>query len=79
MSGSPTTLDLWFDPGMQSMAAISELLKPTMPNWSSELPIYHVANEDEESPCRACLDSDRLFSKWAVIHVEVACVKNSVV
>lgn len=44
--------DLWLDPGMQNVAAISELLKPydarLMRTYPVSTRINHVANDDEE-------------------------------
>jgi putative SOS response-associated peptidase YedK len=43
--------DLWLDPGMQNVAAISELLKPCDPQFMRCYPVSsrvnHVANDDE--------------------------------
>jgi putative SOS response-associated peptidase YedK len=48
----PDSYDLWFDPGMQNVAAISELLKPfdagLMRCYPVSTRINHVANDDEE-------------------------------
>ena len=47
----PENYDLWLDPGMQNVAAISELLKPydarQMRCYSISTRINHVANDDE--------------------------------
>ena len=44
--------DLWLDPGMQNVAAISEMLKPydarLMRCYPVSSRINHVANDDEE-------------------------------
>jgi SOS response associated peptidase (SRAP) len=44
--------DLWLDPGMQNVAAISELLKPIDPSLMRCYPVSsrvnHVGNDDEE-------------------------------
>jgi putative SOS response-associated peptidase YedK len=44
--------DLWLDPGMQNVAAISEMLKPydakSMRSYPVSMRINHVANDDEE-------------------------------
>ena len=43
--------DLWLDPGMQNVAAISELLKPcdakSMRSYPVSSRVNHVANDDE--------------------------------
>lgn len=48
----PNSYDLWLDPGMQDVAAISELLKPydahLMRCYPVSRRINHVANDDEE-------------------------------
>jgi putative SOS response-associated peptidase YedK len=48
----PSSYDLWLDPGMQNVAAISELLRPYDANLMRCYPvstrINHVANDDEE-------------------------------
>src|SRR5437016_2240556 len=48
----PDCYDLWLDPGMQNVAAISELLKPydasQMRCYPVRTRINHVANDDEE-------------------------------
>lgn len=48
----PDSYDLWLDPGMQNVAAISELLKPydarLMRSYPVSTRINHVANDDEE-------------------------------
>jgi putative SOS response-associated peptidase YedK len=64
----PDSYDLWLDPGMQNVAAISELLKPydarLMRSYPISTRINYVANDDEE--CSRPLDlvktQDRLFS-----------------
>ena len=44
--------DVWLDPGMQDVAAISELLKPyaanLMRSYAVSSRVNHVANDDEE-------------------------------
>jgi len=44
--------DLWLDPGMQNIAAVSELLKPydarLMRSYPISTRINHVANDDED-------------------------------
>jgi putative SOS response-associated peptidase YedK len=48
----PDSYDLWLDPAMQNVAAISELLKPydaaSMRSHSVSTRINHVAHDDEE-------------------------------
>jgi putative SOS response-associated peptidase YedK len=48
----PDSYDLWLDPGMQNIAAISELLKPydaaAMRSYPVSTRINQVANDDEE-------------------------------
>jgi putative SOS response-associated peptidase YedK len=48
----PDNYDLWLDPGMQDVAAISELLKPydarLMRCYPVSSRVNHVANDDEE-------------------------------
>jgi putative SOS response-associated peptidase YedK len=48
----PDSYDLWLDPGMHNVAAISELLKPydarLMRSYPSSSRINHVANDDGE-------------------------------
>jgi putative SOS response-associated peptidase YedK len=48
----PDSYDVWLDPGMQNVAAISELLKPydakSMRCFPVSTRINHVANDDEE-------------------------------
>jgi putative SOS response-associated peptidase YedK len=59
--------DLWLDPGMQNVAAISELLKPYDSRLMRCFPvssrINHVANDDEECsrPVVLVQSQDRLF------------------
>jgi putative SOS response-associated peptidase YedK len=49
---NPDSYDLWLDPGMQNVAAISELLKPydahAMRRYPVSTRINHVANDDVE-------------------------------
>jgi len=60
--------DLWLDPGMQNVAAISELLKPLDPSLMRSYPvstrINHVANDDAECsrPVQLAQIQNRLFS-----------------
>jgi putative SOS response-associated peptidase YedK len=64
---APDSYDLWLDPGMQDVAAISELLKPydarLMRRYPISSRINHVANDDEE--CSRLVEvvetQDRLF------------------
>jgi len=64
----PASYDLWLDPGMQNVAAISELLKPydarVMRCYPVSTRINHVGNDDEECsrPVEFALTQDRLFS-----------------
>ena len=60
----PESYDLWLDPGMQNVAAISELLKPFDPQFMRCYPvstrINRVENDDEECSRRveiACTNS----------------------
>ena len=63
----PDGYDLWLDPGMQNVAAISELLKPCdamrMRSFPVSPRINHVANDDEECsrPVEVVATQDRLF------------------
>jgi putative SOS response-associated peptidase YedK len=63
----PDSYDLWLDPGMQNVAAISELLKPydarLMRSYPISSRINHVANDDEECsrPVEVVETQDRLF------------------
>jgi len=60
--------DLWLDPGMQDVAAVSELLKPydarLMRCYPVSTRINHVANDDEECsrPIQVAEIQDQLFS-----------------
>jgi len=60
--------DLWLDPGMQSFAAVSELLKPydarSMQCYPGSTRINHVEHDDEECsrPVEIAEARDRLFS-----------------
>jgi putative SOS response-associated peptidase YedK len=59
--------DVWLDPGMQNVAAVSEMLKPydakSMRSYPVSTRINHVANDDEE--CSRSVElvetQDRLF------------------
>ncbi|MGA8149351.1 MAG: SOS response-associated peptidase [Terriglobales bacterium] len=59
--------DVWLDPGMQNVAAISDLLKPFDPQLMRSYPvntrINHVANDDEECsrPVELAETQARLF------------------
>jgi putative SOS response-associated peptidase YedK len=59
--------DLWLDPGMQNVAAISELLKPydaqLMRSYPVSTRINHVTKDDEECsrPVELVQSQDRLF------------------
>jgi putative SOS response-associated peptidase YedK len=60
--------DVWLDPGMQNVAAISELLKPydarLMRCYPVSTRINHVANDDEEcsQPAEITEAQNRLFA-----------------
>src|ERR1022692_5214572 len=62
----PDSYDLWLDPGMQNVAAISELLKPCdarlMRCYPIRTRINRVANDDEEcyAPVELAQIQDRL-------------------
>jgi putative SOS response-associated peptidase YedK len=64
----PDSYDLWLDPGMQNVAAASELLKPydarIMRCYPVSTRINSVANDDEEcsAPVEVAQIQDRLFS-----------------
>jgi len=64
----PDAYDIWLDPGMQNLAASSEMLKPydarLMRCYPVSTRINHVANDDEECSAPVELDEiqDRLFS-----------------
>jgi putative SOS response-associated peptidase YedK len=59
--------DVWLDPGMQNVAAISEMLKPydarLMRCYPVSTRINHAANDDEECsrPVEVVETQDRLF------------------
>jgi putative SOS response-associated peptidase YedK len=63
----PNSYDLWLDPGMQNVAAISELLKPydarMMRCYPVSTRINHVANDDAECsrPVEIVEAQNRLF------------------
>lgn len=64
----PNSYDLWLDPGVQNVAEVSELLKPSdarlMRCYPVSSRINHVANDDEECcrPVEVVEVQDRLFS-----------------
>ena len=64
----PDQYDLWLDPGMHNIEAISELLKPydarLMRCYPVRSRVNHVANDDEECsrPVELVETQDRLFS-----------------
>jgi len=63
----PHDHDLWLDPGMQNVAAISELLKPydakSMRSYPVSSRVNHVGNDDVECsrPVEVVETQDRLF------------------
>ena len=63
----PASYDLWLDPGMQNIVAISELLKPydsrLMRSYPVSSRINHVTNDDEECsrPVEIMQPQSRLF------------------
>jgi putative SOS response-associated peptidase YedK len=65
---NPTDYDLWLDPGMQDVSAVSDLLEPYDRSFnallSSEHSDQHVANDDEECSRTVQLaqTQNRLFS-----------------
>ena len=64
----PESFDLWLDPGMQNVAAISELLKPydasRMQLYPVSSRVNHVTNDDEECSRRVEITEaqNRLFA-----------------
>ena len=64
----PDGYDLWLDPGMTNVAAVSDLLKPfdarLMRCYPVSTRINHVANDDEESsrPVEPVQAQNSLFS-----------------
>lgn len=64
----PDSYELWLDPAMHNVAAISEVLKPFDPQLMRCYPvrsrINHVVNDDEECsrPFESAQTQDRLFS-----------------
>lgn len=67
MNYSFDSYDLWLDPAMQNVAAISELLKPYDPRlmrcYSVSGRLNQVANDDEECsrPVELAETQNRLF------------------
>ena len=65
---SKDNYDVWLDPGMQNVAAVSEMLKPydakSMRSYPVSTRINHVANDDEECsrPVDVAQTQDSLFS-----------------
>jgi putative SOS response-associated peptidase YedK len=65
---APDSYDLWLDPGMQNVAAISVLLKPydarLMRCYPVSSRVNHVGNDDVECcrPVEIAEDRNRLFS-----------------
>ena len=65
---NPDSYDLWLDPGMQSVAVISEVLKPydarVMRCYPVSGRVNHVANDDEDCsrPVEFTDHQNRLFS-----------------
>jgi putative SOS response-associated peptidase YedK len=62
----PESYDLWLDPGMQNVAAISELLKPCdarlMRCYPVSMRINHVGNDDAECSGEITDGQSRLFA-----------------
>jgi len=62
----PDSYDLWLDPGMQNVAAASELLKPfdarLMRCYPVSSRVNHVGNDDEECSRPVELAQNRLFA-----------------
>jgi len=65
---NPDSYDLWLDPSMQNVAAISELLKPydarLLRSYPVSTRINHVANDDEECarPAEIAEAQNQLFT-----------------
>ena len=63
----PDGYDLWLDPGMQDVAAITDLLKPYDARLMRRYPVSgrvnHVGNDDEDCsrPVEIAEDQSRLF------------------
>jgi putative SOS response-associated peptidase YedK len=63
----PDNYDLWLDPGMTNVEAVSEMLKPfdarLMRRYPISTRINHVANDDAECsvPVEPAQIQDRLF------------------
>jgi putative SOS response-associated peptidase YedK len=62
----PDSYDLWLDPGMQNVTAISDLLKPfdarLMRCYPVSTRINHVVNDDEECSRPVEIAQNRLFA-----------------
>jgi len=64
----PDSYDLWLDPGMTNVEAVSEMLKPLdaeqMRYYPISTRINHVADDDEEcsAPVELLEIQNRLFS-----------------
>ena len=64
----PDSCDLWLDPGMQNMAEVTNLLKPSdarlMRSYPVSTRINHVANDDVEcsAPVEIANTQNRLFT-----------------
>jgi putative SOS response-associated peptidase YedK len=67
-SFDPDVYELWLDPGMTNVAAVSDLLKPydarLMRCYPVSTRINHVAKDDAEcsAPVEPAQTQDRLFS-----------------
>jgi putative SOS response-associated peptidase YedK len=63
----PDTYDLWLDPGMHDMRAVSDMLKPydarLMRCYPVSTRVNHVGNDDPECsrPVEVVETQDRLF------------------
>ena len=61
----PDSYDLWLDPGMKNVAAVSELLKPydasQMRCFAVSSRVNHVANDDEECSRPVEITQNSLF------------------
>ena len=67
--------DLWLDPGMQSFAAVSELLKPYDPGsmrlYPVSMRVNSTANDDEEwSRPIQLAETRKRNDKWVVVQFE---------
>ena len=69
----PDSYDLWLDPGMQNIAAISELLTPydarVMRCYPVSSRVNKVGNDDEEcsQPVKIADNQSRLFAEERLI------------